>query len=267
MYISPGFSAQRALEDMRTGLGLSEVWRNFALEDLRKRYIRSYAGLWWIFLSFGAFVFIKAVIFTPLSPETLKSFTPYVTIGFFAWVFMQSVISEGSNVFIGAANWLKGARLPLTVFVLQSVVRNCILTLFNFVVVVIVLVMTRTPVDAMWLLAIPISGLYLITAVWVTALFGIIGARFRDFVHLVVTLMRMAIFLTPIFWMPKQMGGLWEILKYNPLAHYIILLREPLLEGTIPWTSLWVVLAITFGGMAVTIWAFAAFRSRVPYWI
>ena len=260
-------SVQRAIEDVRESLRLSETWQAFALEDLRKRYIRSYAGLWWIFLSFGAFVFIKAIIFTPLSPESLKAFTPYVTIGFFAWVFMQSVISEGSNVFIAAANWLKGARLPLSVFVLQSVMRNCILTVFNLIVVMIVLLLTRTPIDWMWLFALPVSALYLITAVWVTALFGILGARFRDFVHLVVTLMRMMIFLTPIFWMPQQMGRLWDVLQYNPLAHYIILLRQPLLEGTIPIVSLWVVLGVTFAGAAVTAWAFTVSRARIPYWI
>lgn len=253
--------------NLLNGLSRHHLWVALAVEDIRSRYMRSFLGMAWIFVSFAAFVGVKTVIFTPLSDEDLSFFAPYVTIGFFVWTFLNATLVEGSGTFIGAQGWIKGARLPLSIFAYQTVTRNCILTVVNFLVVILVLALARTPLtwDALWVL--PLSVLYIINAVWVTLFFSVLGARFRDFGHLVTTIMRVMMFLTPIFWLPDQMGELWDILIYNPLAHFIILMRDPILYGSLPMLSLKVVLAITVVGWTLALVSFKYARQRIVFWL
>lgn len=255
------------LQDIAEGVKRHQLWRALAIEDIRSRYMRSFGGIIWVFISFAFFVFVKTLIFAPLFGKEVTHFAPYVTTGYFVWAFVSSSISEGCNSFIAAKGWIRGARLPLTVFVFRTVTRNMILTSINALVVVIILVITRVQVTPVALFAIPMAGLLFLNAVWVTILFSSIGARFRDFIHMVSTVMRVMLFLTPIFWMPDQMGNLWDYLQFNPIAHFLIAFRDPILYGTIPILSVKVVGAITGVGWTLTLIVFAYARRRIVFWI
>ncbi|MEM6625990.1 MAG: hypothetical protein AAF719_04735 [Pseudomonadota bacterium] len=238
-----------------------------AVEDIRSRYMRSFLGVGWVFVSFALFVGVKVAIFLPLSNGDVSFFGPYVALGFFAWTYVSSAIVDGCAVFIGAANWIKGSRTPKTVFILQSVIRNLFLTAVNFAVVAVVLALSGVHLTPMALLAIPIFGLFILNAIWIHMFFGAIGARYRDFVHLVQTIMRVMFFLTPVFWLPEQMGRLMDILIFNPLTHYIFLFRDPIIYGTVPMTSLWVVLGVTVVGSALALAVFAYSRRKIVFWL
>jgi lipopolysaccharide transport system permease protein len=229
--------------------------------------MRTFAGISWVFFSFALFILVKAVIFTPLSNESITEFTPYVTIGFFVWVYMQTSISEGCNSFIAAAGWIKGSRVPLSIFIYQNMARNIILTFVNFLVVVIVMLLTRIELGKMAVFIIPVIILFLINSFWVTLFFAIVSTRYRDIVHGVQTIMRVMLFLTPIFWKPEQMGALWKILIFNPFSHFVILAREPILENTFPWLSFYVVVGITITGLAAALFAYTKNRTKIVFWL
>ncbi|WP_370173121.1 MULTISPECIES: ABC transporter permease [Hyphomonas] len=256
-----------ALKDLGNGWKRQQLWRTLAVEDIRSRYMRSFGGMIWVFVSFAFFVFVKTIIFAPLFGKEVAHFAPYVTTGYFVWAFVSSSISEGCNSFISAKGWIRGARLPLSVFVYRTVTRNMILTCINALVVVIILLITKVKVTPVAFFVVPMAGLFFLNALWVTILFSIIGARFRDFIHMVSTVMRVMLFLTPIFWMPEQMGKLWNYLQFNPIAHFLIAFRDPLIYGTIPELSVKVVLGITVAGWVLALATFSYARHRIVFWI
>lgn len=256
-----------ALADLFKGIRRSRLWINLAGDDIRTRYMRSFAGISWIFISFAFFIFVKTIIFAAISDEEIMFFAPYVTLGFFVWTFIRSTITEGCMTFISARGWLQSEAIPLSTFVFRTVTRNFFVTAMHAIVVVVVLVATGIrPTQTAWIIA-PMFLLIMLNAIWVTLLLGVIGTRFRDFIHLVSTVMRVMVFLTPIFWLPEQLGPLWDILIFNPAAHFIFVIRDPLQFGTIPMLSIIVVCSITLAGWLVTLGAFAYARRRIIFWL
>ena len=69
-------------------------------------------------------------------------------------------------------------------------------------------------------------------------LFGLAGTFFRDLPFIVVNVMRLLMFITPVFWSHEGVGG-WRGILYhwNPLTHYIDIFRRPVVEGIVPMTS------------------------------
>jgi len=158
-------------------------------------------------------------------------------------------------------------KQSFSIYIFQAVSRNTILTLVNLLVVIIVLVVARTDLKPIVWVCLPVLLLYVLSAVWVTILFASLGSRYRDFTHLIQTVMRVMMFLTPIFWTPEQMGELMKVLNWNPMAHYIYILRDPILYGTFPMKSFYIVLSITVAGFILAFFTFAYSRRRIVFWI
>ncbi|WP_083918613.1 ABC transporter permease [Woodsholea maritima] len=256
-----------SLLDLYNGFIKYKLWYALSIESIRTRFLRSFAGFSWVFISFGLFVLVKVIIFSSISGNNDPNFPAYVTVGFFVWFYVSSIAVDGCSVFVNSKNWIHGVKLPLSLFVYQTVCRNCILAGLNSLIVLAVILYTQPNlhIQSLWnLIFIP---LIVFNSIWITLLFALIGARFRDFVHMITSIMRILLFLTPVFWHPHQMGKLWQYLQFNPIAHYLILVREPMLEGKVPLTSLTVVIAITLVSMALSLLSFSYARQRIAFWI
>ena len=236
-------------------------------EDIRQRYMRSWVGVLWVAISFAFFVAVKILIFTPLSDNSIAEFSVFVTVGFFAWTYISGMIVDGCVPFVNMQGWINGIRMPLTVYVCQSIWRNLIITMYNSLVVFGVILIVGMDLTAHSLLIFPVFLVYVINAFWVHLLMGIIATRYRDVLHLVQTIMRVLFFMTPILWYPEQMGGLMKYLIFNPILHYIRILRDPIIYSTIPWESVYVVGSITVFGFIGSIILFALNRHKVVFWL
>jgi len=257
-----------ALKDIASGAAQYRIWIELAVEDIRSRYLRSFIGIGWVFVSFAFFVLVKIIIFAPLSGKSLEFFAPYVTVGFFVWTFISYSMAEGSTTFISAKNWIKGSRIPLSVFAYRSVLRNTILTLINGIVAFLIIAYFHRTISTTAFIALGMFMVMLLNAIWVMFFLGALGARYQDFVHLVSTIMRIMLFLTPIFWIPEQMGALWDrVLIFNPFAHFLISIRDPLLYDSVPMLSITVVGVISGVGLTASLLLFSVARRRIPFWV
>jgi lipopolysaccharide transport system permease protein len=109
---------------------------------------------------------------------------------------------------------------------------------------------------------------FLINAVWVKLFLGVICTRFRDLTHLVNTVMRVMFFLTPIIWLPEQLGErVMQFLWWNPFAHFIWIFRTPILDGD-PAVESWIYVGVvTVVGWVLALTAFSLFRKRIVFWL
>jgi ABC-2 type transport system permease protein/lipopolysaccharide transport system permease protein len=117
------------------------------------------------------------------------------------------------------------------------------------------------------LLVVPGLILVIANAIWVGLLFGTVCARFRDIPQIVESVMRLAFFVTPVIWMPDQLGGRAYLALFNPFSYFVELIRAPLL-GEVPSALTWgLALAVTAGGWVLAALVFVRFRARVAYWL
>jgi lipopolysaccharide transport system permease protein len=103
---------------------------------------------------------------------------------------------------------------------------------------------------------------------WVGYLLAIICARFRDVPQIVSSIMQLVFFITPIMYLPEQLGqrGI-GVLKWNPFAIILEVVRNPLL-GEAP--SRWALVssfAMAAIGFSLLVPIVGRYATRVIYWL
>jgi ABC-type polysaccharide/polyol phosphate export permease len=146
--------------------------------------------------------------------------------------------------------------------------RNVIVFFHNIIIFVLVCIYAGVAVTWTTLLFVPGFALACFNAVWIAILLAAVCARYRDAVPLVGTILQISLFITPIFWSEDQLTGRTAALaQYNPLYHFIAVVREPLL-GKSPERVHWVVVAlITVIGWLLAVRTLSKIRHRIVYWI
>lgn len=243
------------------------LWGTLGLQDIRQRYRRSVLGPFWLTLSLAVLVAALGLLYGQLMGRRYQEYVPHLTLGFIAWQFINGVVSDGCKTFTAAESWIKNVRSPLSLFVFRLVWRHLIISAHNLLVYVGVALLLGIWCGVAGLLAVPGLLLILANAVWVVLLVGILCARFRDIPPIVGSLMRLAFFVTPILWMPDQLGTRSHLAMLNPFTYFVELLRAPLL-GQAPGATTWLLaLLVTILGWGIAWPVFVRFRPRVAYWL
>lgn len=260
---------ETATDDLIEGLKLWRLWSAFAWEDIRATYRRSAIGVLWISISFLVFVAIKIVIFGPMTGMGNDPYyAQYLLLGLFTWQFINQIVTTAPSVFLASENWIRNDPLPLSVFVYQSIARSLFDLGLTFGVVVLGFLYFRPSLPLEALLFIPAMALVLLNAFWVKMFLGVICTRYRDLGHLIQTVMRVMFFLTPIFWLPSQLGeNVMKWLWWNPIAHFLWITRSPVIDGD-PVIDSWIFVGVvTVIGCSAALTVFAVFRRRLVFWL
>lgn len=256
-----------AVRDLVAGLQQWQLWGLMGWQDIRQRYRRSLLGPFWLTISMGVLVGTLGFLYGSLFGIDVEQYLPFIALGFLAWGLISGTISEGCTAFIHSAHYIQQIKLPFSTFVYWVVWRNLIIFAHNFVIYLVVAVIFGIWPGAAALLVLPGLALVIANATWVGLLFGMVCARFRDVPQIVTSLLQVAFFVTPIIWMPEQLGDRIAFAQANPFFHFVELVRAPLL-GHVPALSTWmVVLATTAGGWSLTLLLFRRFRNRISYWV
>lgn len=256
-----------ALRDWQRSFGQAPLWFNLALEDLRDRYRRTVFGVTWVVISFALFVAVKVVVFGQMVQVPQAEFGLFVAIGFGLWTFVNSMVVDGCTAYLHSRAWILGTAIPYPVFLLQAVLRNCLVFVLVLAVMGLALLWKPTPWTANAWLAVPGLLVYPLTSLWLAAILAPACARFRDLHHAIQTGMRLMFFITPILWMPQISPTLARIAAVNPLTSYVEIVRAPLLYGVVPTASWQVVLGINLAGIALATVVYASTRKRIAYWV
>jgi ABC-type polysaccharide/polyol phosphate export permease len=257
-----------AIQDLRAGVGHSDLWVLLGWVDIRRRYRRSALGPFWLTLSMGVMVGGISLVNSGLFGVSMAKLLPSFSIGTVLWMLISTTITEGCTSFTMSDSIIRQSRQPFTVHVLRVMWRNLIIFLHNLLIVVLVLAFlppsswSHSPVALLGFL------LMLANMAWAALLLGVLCTRFRDLPQIVASLLQLAFFVTPIFWLPTQLTGPRKlIMDFNPFYHMIQIVRAPLLGGAASpasWAASVMMLAV---GWTLAIWFFAKFRRRIPYWL
>ena len=206
-------------------------------------------------------------IWSILLNQDMQSFIPSITVGLVTWQFISGVVTESPGMFVKNATMLVNIRMPVYLITFQSFGRHFINLLHNFVVVLAVFIIFPHYNSWTSLLALPGLLIVSINLLAIMQLVGIIGARFRDLEPLILAFFPILFFLSPVIYRPGQLGGAEAVMAFNPITHYIRVIRDPLL-GAIPTVeSYLIVLAMTAATVLLSLWMTGSRAYRLPYWM
>lgn len=260
--------AAAAAGDVVEGVRRWRLWSYLAAESVKNQYRRTTIGPWWLTLQTLAFVVGLAVLFGAIFRQKQHDFLPYVASGFIVFSLLSGLTRSAAQVFVDSSSTIVSNRQPLSALVLQAVATETLTFLHNMVIVVGLAAFGYLTLDVQTLLVVPAIVLILVNGVALGLWLGPTVARFRDVGPLIVSVLQMLMFFTPVFWDVNALTDRARaaLLAWNPFAYLLQCFRGPLIGDVSlsPFIGAAVVTAINLS-LAVTI--FTRTRSRIPYWV
>lgn len=265
---APPGTLKAGTTDLRAGLRQWPLWWSLPVEKVKASYRRTYLGMLWMTLTTVAFVAGLSLLFGVLMGQDLKTFIPYVAIGFIGFTWMIGLITGGAASVTGDAASIHTTPGPLSVYCYGVLSRPTLQFLHDAIVIVLVIIVFQVSVG--WSLVVLPAVLVLIvlngvaTALWL----GPLAARFPDVGQLVRLLTQVLFFFTPIFWSTTEMDReqLVFLAGWNPLTYFLQFFRSPLLGEWPGIDSVVGAILITIVNVTVGYLVFCRTRTRWAYW-
>lgn len=257
-----------AWHDVLKALQAWRLWLALAIQDINLRYKRSVLGPFWLTLSMAVTIVSIGFLYGHLFGRELAHYFPYLATSLICWGFISSIIRESADVYLQASTYVSNFVLPYTVFPMQMVMRNILVFLHNFVVIIPLMFIFHLKLTLYTLLFIPGMALILVNALTWGTLIAMASTRYRDFSQIIVNLLQVVFFVTPIIWMPDRFPAQYRyVFEYNPFNQFLNLLRNPLLGTPIEPITMDVTLGVTFAGLFLFTLIFSKLRRRIVFWV
>lgn len=239
--------------------------------DTISRYRRNRLGLLWLFVPTAVYIWGIGGFMGAMQPGLdLPAFYAYIGLGYAMFRLASTVLMDATSVFASSQAYIYDGSLRLTDFLLRSLSRS--LYYFLLTLPVVAIVVLGSP-DFAWAGLLPALGgllLVLVNLVFLSVLFGLLGARLPDLHELTGSAMLALFLLTPIVWMPEAapegtVRG--ALMRANPLFHMVESVRAPLLSQPVELLSYAYLGAMALAGIAVSGLAYRRFARQVPVWL
>lgn len=257
-----------SLYEIVLALSAWRLWLRLAWLDVVQRYRRSLLGPLWVTITMSVTIGGIGIVFGNLFGAKPEEYLPYLATGIILWTFYTSLVMEGANVFVSSDNLINQTAMPFGFHVFRSVARNIIIFFHHLVVFIVVALIFGVGSVGSFLTAIPGLALVVLTGCALGFGLGIVAARFRDVVLIVQNAMQLLMYLTPIFWEKKNLSeNLGFIADYNPMFHYLEIVRGPMLgnpASTVSWliTGSFTAFLCVFGFLM-----YHRYRRSVAFWL
>jgi lipopolysaccharide transport system permease protein len=254
--------------DVLEGVRRHRAWRYLAAEQVKNSYRRTVLGPWWLTAQSALYVVGLATVFGQLLHAPLRSFLPYVAVGFLCFALLSGLTRAAASVFVSHAGVIKSTRQPLTNFVLRAVTIELIQFAHNFVIVLAFLCVGLISVTP-WLALVPLALLViLVNGILAGLWLGPTVARYRDTGPLIDSVLQVIVFFTPVFYKASDLHGAQAVLiGWNPFTYLIDFFRAAVLGEAPSLTTAVGTGVVTMINMVLAGVIFSRTRSHLPYWV
>ncbi len=223
-------------------------WMSLVQMDLRTRYRRSALGMGWSLLHPIVMTAVLCTVFAKLWGLNIREYAPFLLVGMCFWNYISAVTTHGCQCLFQGEAYIRQYPAPMAIYPLRTMLGASV----HFAIALCVVVLLTWifngfgNVPALFSLA-PTLLLLLMMGWSMAVLAGFSTAYFPDTQHLSEVGMQILFYATPVIYPPEVLRkkGLGWIADFNPLASFIELLREPLLNGTVPGPKPYLIALLT----------------------
>jgi len=212
----------------------SNLWRyrhyirRNTLRDLKERFAGSGLGLFWYVIHPLFLVLLYVMVFSRIMPVKLprlsneSGFAIYLCTGLLPWISFSETLSRAAGGLVDNAGYLKKLAIPEEVFLNQIALSGLVTLFINiFVLFLLTLVLGHFP-RLCWLYILPVLILLQGFAFSLGLIFAVINVFFRDVGQLLVLILQLWFWATPIVYTQEIIPAHLRWLLYcNPLYSYM----------------------------------------------
>lgn len=255
---------REGLDDLRAGLKRWPVWVALAGEDIGDQHRRTTLGPIWLLINYLAFAGTFIFVFHQGQSDT--NYAAHAATGLLVWFYVMEVISQSVTLFPREESFIKGTRLPLSVYVFRLAMQSIIRSGYAMVGAAVIIAMSGQAFSLGWGWSLLGIALILITTPAAIITFALLGTYVPDSQFLISNLMRIGMFLTPVFWVHGNEGGIRGLFYYcNPFTYFVEVVRAPILTGQLPIIPLAVCTMLAAVLWIVALYSFGKRRHEVVF--
>lgn len=260
-------------KELREIIRYRELLKNLVTRDLKVRYRRSFLGFIWALLNPLLMTIVLYVVFSNafggLFGITSKNFTVYLLSGIVTWNFFSQGTVTTVQSFLGNGSLIKKVYIPKSILPLSANLSALINFLFSIIPLVVLIVLTRTPIGPHFYMLPFVLCLLLVFCFGISLFLSTITVFFQDMVHIYEVVLLAWMYATPIFY-PESIipHKFLFILRLNPMYYYIRLFRGSLYMG-VPSLSHDFLYGTIFAlvSLAAGSFFYVKYRKRIVYYL
>ncbi|RYL94538.1 ABC transporter permease [Sporolactobacillus sp. Y61] len=211
-----------------------------SLYELKSENNNNYLGMLWIVINPMIQIFIYWLVFGVILNRggivengVEMPYVIWLMSGILVWFFLQPSVIQGSRSIYSRIRFIAKMNFPMSTIpsyvIFEKFYQHLILT------VIIIAILQFTPYKiSLYLIQLPyfmVASLILLFSISLVT--STISTIVRDFHQILISLMRMMFYLTPILWEPALLSGVPEFLKnillLNPMYYLVQGYRASLL--------------------------------------
>lgn len=238
-------------------------------QDIKQRYRRSKLGPFWLTISMSTMIAMIGVIFGQVFQTSMQEYLPFLATGIILWTFFSSSLTEGCTSFIDSAGMIRQLNLPLSLYPARVIWRNFVIMGHNAVILPFVFVCMGKEISLHLFWVVPGLLLLLFNVFWMSLFLGTICARFRDMPQIIISLLQVFFYVTPVIWMPNSLNPRSAnlLMDPNPIFHLIQIVRSPLLGEPASLMNWGVSVCLSLIGLVFAGYFFGKYKKRIAYWL
>jgi ABC-type polysaccharide/polyol phosphate export permease len=244
------------------------LWYLIGSSEMRRRYARSKLGQFWIILTSAITISTIGLVWSYLWAQPVSEILPYIAVGMVVWQLISTILIESTTLLPANSRYFHNQYTPTSTIVFALVFRHTANFFMNLIFPLILSAGLGLRPSSSAFLAIPGVLLTLVWCLWMSLLLSILCTRYRDIIQVMNNVIQVAIFLTPVLWMPELLSTRFqELLPLNPFAVFVAIIRDPLLGRDVSWAYWESAVLFSLGGFCASLPLLGRGRRHIVYWI
>ena len=239
--------------------------------DLKARYRGSILGYFWSLANPLLLLAVYTIVFTVFFPaNAIQPYPLFLFAGILPWTFFSAATLESTNAINANAGLIKKVMFPAEALPLVVVLSH----LVHFALAVPILVAATIGfalhgdivMKPTMLLAIPLMVLQTLFVAGIAMTVASAAVLFRDLRDIVMNLMTLGFFLTPILYTIERIDKRWlrALLRINPMTPFVVSYQDAFFFGRLPALSDTVLmLAYALASVALGMTVFGRLRDTL----
>lgn len=252
-----------AVNDLRSAWRMRAVAIALASEDVKDLYRRTFLGPIWLLVSY--ILFVASIAWVVGGVDGTPHYIAFVACGLLIFNFMSEVLGESSNLFQRESAFIKGSTLPISIYVMRLTSKTLMRSVFPLVGAIGFILLSGLTPTLSWGYALLGIVLLVLATPAVATVFATLGVVLPDMHFIVQNVLRLAFFLTPIFWDHAGDPIRKFFFYWNPFTHFINIVRSPIMTGD-PAEFSWLIAGVlTLAAWVLAIILLGRYRDRIVF--
>lgn len=256
---------RHALRDIHDGLRMRHVWIALACENIGDQHRRTTLGPMWLLVNYLAFAGTFIFLFRR-GDDSILHYPAYVATGLLVWYYIMETTSQSVMLFVREESFIKGSTLPISVYVLRLFMQSVLRSVYTLIGCIVIVLLSDVPLSPAAVWSMPGAAMLLISTPAAIIIFAFLGVYFSDSQFIVSNLMRVGMFLTPVFWAHSGDSSIRSAFYYwNPFTYLVEAVRSPIVNGA-PMPEAFIFTAfITLALWLLALILLGSFRKKVVF--